>query len=175
MRVVGWATLGLLAGCSESTTTSEPVLDGESVVRVQAIGPVPAPSVHVDGAAVPVSWETTDSTVVTVDGMDVSAIGAGEATLVGEWQGHSLTWTAVVELPTAIRFASAPEHIAVGATFELSVVVEGSADGVQWVSSDPAIARVSANGQVTGVGVGTAYISAQVGAAAAMTEVIVVP
>ncbi len=175
MRVVGWATLGLLAGCPESTRTSEPVLDGAAVVRVRALGPVPAPHVHVDGAAVPVSWETTDTAIVTVDGMDVHAVGSGEATLVGEWQGHSLTWTAVVALPVAIRFAAAPEHIAVGASFELSIVVDGSVDGVEWSSSDPSIASVSDDGQVTGVAVGMTYISAQAGAAAAMVEVVVVP
>ena len=175
MRVVGWATLGLLAGCPESTTTSEPVLDGEALVRVQVLGPVPAPAVRVNGAPVPVSWQTTDTAIVTVDGMDVHAVGSGEATLVGEWQGHSLTWTALVELPVAIRFDRAPEHVAVGATFELMIVVDGSADGMEWTSSDPSIASVSNDCQVTGVAVGTAYISAQAGAAGAMTEIVVVP
>lgn len=175
MRVVGWATLGLLAGCPEATTNSVPVLDGDAVVHVQALGPVPAPNVRMDGAAVPVSWETSDAAIVTVDGMNVSAVGVGEATLVGEWQGHALTWTAIVALPVAIRFASAPEHVAVGVTFTLSIVGDGSAEDIQWSSSDPSIARVADDGQLIGVAPGTVYISAQAGAAAAMTEVVVVP
>lgn len=175
MRVAGWAAFGLLSGCPGPTESSEPVLDGISVVRVTALGPVPAPHVSVNGTAVPVSWRTEDTAVVTVEGMDVHAIGAGEAILVGEWQGHSLTWTTVVELPIAIRFDAPPGRIAVGDTQALSIIVEGSADGVEWSTSDPGIVTVTADGQVTGVSQGVAYITAQSGAAAAMMEAVVYP
>lgn len=78
--------------------------------------------------------------------------------------------------PTSISLNASVATLIVGSnrTLELTVTPqEAAALPVTWASSDPAVATVTEDGQVTGVATGTAQISATVGGFEAICTIIV--
>ena len=116
-----------------------------------------------------VFWSTQDPTVVTVNQEGVAtAVGSGTAQIAASAGGLSRTVAVTVsQRPIQlVRIVPPAATVAVGAT----VALQGEAlDGtgtvlpnrvLEWVSSAPGVATVSATGQVTGVSVGQSTISA---------------
>ncbi len=120
---------------------------------------------------VKVAWSSTAPLVASVDeGGKVTALKSGEATItaaVGEVKGTAKVFVAVPATATV-----APPSLALkageSAALDLKVADDSGKPlatprNVVWASSDPAVATV-ANGKVTAVGGGKAFISASVGA-----------
>jgi hypothetical protein len=175
-----WWVASLLA-CTSSPPAEELGLDGPARVRVESLGPVDGPdAVLADGKkAEGVTWTAKPESVAKIEGGEVHAVGPGEATVTGEWQGQKVEWTLVVEPTITLVFVDAPARVNVGETVPLKIdgrlgeekVAPGS---VTWSSSDAAVADVSATGEVTGYAPGIAYVTATAGNSEAMLEIEVV-
>jgi len=124
----------------------------------------------IPGAAI--TWSSSDAAVIAVDGNGtVTGMAAGSATITAAHAG--LTDAVTVTLTqVAVGMDVDPDVIAVvaGETAAISarlvdagsITVDGAA--FTFVSADPDIATVDANGIVTGVGVGTTLIAVESGA-----------
>jgi len=146
-------TLNLLIG--EST-------DHSSAALICTIGPEEA----YDHSVI---WSSSDETVATVDENGVvTAVGAGSATITATPGDTNLTRTAtctvkVTRSVDSVTLSSENEMVYVGKkhTLTAAVLPEDAANPkLVWESSDPAIAAVDKNGNVTGKKTGTATITA---------------
>ena len=122
-----------------------------------------------------VTWKSSNTAVAAVNSAGtVTAVRTGSATITVA-TGNV---TAAVQVQVALPFASIivapaePEVLTPGQTLRLEAVAKGQ-DGVvyrsftqglgltiSWTSSDPSVATVSAKGEVTAVGAGSAVITA---------------
>jgi uncharacterized protein YjdB/PKD repeat protein len=116
-----------------------------------------------------INWASSDETVVVADhdGM-VSAVAPGTATLTATSEGKSgaAEITVVRAAVASVEVTPATASLVVGSTVQLTATPK-SANGsslsdrpVIWTSNNTAVATVDATGLVTGVGQGTATISA---------------
>jgi len=156
-----------------------------SLTSIGATGTVTATLRDAEGAeipGIPLTWSSSDEDVVTVDADGtVEAIGVGTATIsagIGSIEGT--TTVTVSQQADAIELTPAEVTlVTAGATAQLTAVVtdaggteiEGAV--VTWTSSDPDVATVDAEGEVTAVANGTAVITAQSGEATATSTVTV--
>ena len=115
-----------------------------------------------------VSWTTSAPGVATVDANGlVTAVATGSATITATSEGKSGTSAITVQVPVAsVSVSPTAATILVGGTQQLTATPL-DADGnplsgrtVTWVSSNTAVATVSASGLVTGVAPGSATITA---------------
>ena len=131
---------------------------------------------------VPVTWQSSDSTVVRVDSEgSILAVGLGTAEILA--QAGSLEGSArvVVEVgePASITITPPGGTIEPGETLHLSAtVLDGAGNEVPgavvvWSSEDPAVATVVGNGEVTGESPGTVMIQVASGPASGLAEVVV--
>lgn len=176
MTVAIWLAL---AGCP-APDAPELQLEGPSRVRVESLGPVDGPEAVVEGGAAPegLSWSAEPASVATVQGDEVEAVGPGEATITGEWRGQTVSWVLVVEPAVLLKIVDPPTRLAVGEAKSLKVegrIGEAPVDpgALKWSSSDPAVLTVSAEGAVTGVAPGVAYVTVTGTNGAAMLELSV--
>ena len=116
-----------------------------------------------------VSWSSRDPGVAVVSSTgQVTGIAPGTATIVATIEGQSATATVTVRpVPVAaVRLTPDNATIGVGGTVRLGAVVTDAAGNaltgrtVTFTSSAPGVARVAADGTVTGVAAGTATITA---------------
>ncbi|MBC7894965.1 MAG: Ig-like domain-containing protein [Cytophagaceae bacterium] len=117
----------------------------------------------------PVSWSSSATTVATVAGDGVvSGVGAGQATITATVEGVAGS-ASVTVVPTpvfAVIISPRTPVITAGETVQLSAVAQDaigrplSGRTVTWTANHPALATVSTTGLVTGVGSGTAGITA---------------
>jgi uncharacterized protein YjdB len=116
-----------------------------------------------------ITWSSSNPGVATVDGAGVvSAVSAGTATLTASSEGKSATSTITVSAGavTTVTVTPSPVQLVAGQTTQLAVttrdvtgaVVTGRT--VVWSSSNTAVATVSSQGVVTGVGAGSTTITA---------------
>jgi trimeric autotransporter adhesin len=156
-----------------------------ALASIGATGTVTATLRDAEGAeivGVPLDWSSSDEDVVTVDAEGtVEAIGVGTATVsagIGSIEGT--TTVTVSQEADAIELTPAEVTlVTAGATAQLTAVVtdaggteiEGAV--VTWTSSDPEVATVDSEGEVTAVANGTAVITAQSGEATATSTVTV--
>lgn len=114
-----------------------------------------------------VTWASSDETVATID-EDGKATGLvdGETTITATTNdgGKTNTATLHVGVPvTSVTVTPASATIGVGGTVSFSAAVQpddATISEVTWSSGDEGVATVSAKGLVTGVGSGTAVITA---------------
>lgn len=115
-------------------------------------------------ADTPVTWSSSNTGVATVSGSGtVTAVGPGTAVITASAGGCTATCTVTVSVPiTGITLSPATLDLAVNGQETLTAAVEpADADQtVTWTSDNPAVASVDASGTVTGVGKGTAVVTA---------------
>jgi uncharacterized protein YjdB len=116
-----------------------------------------------------VTWTSSNTAVATVDGTGlVTGVGAGSATITAASEGKSGSATiTVTAVPVAsVSVTPATASINQNATVQLTATPLDASGAplsgrvVTWGSANTAIATVSANGLVTGVGPGSAAITA---------------
>lgn len=115
-----------------------------------------------------IHWSSSNTNVVRVDANgNVTAVGAGTATITATSAGNSsvkakLTFK-VTSVIQSIAISDSTLSMEAGESKKLSAVLtpaDTKYNGVQWRSSDPDVAKVDANGNVTAVGAGKATITA---------------
>lgn len=117
------------------------------------------------GTATKVSWQSSDSAVVTVNGGKLSAKSAGEAVITASLEnGETATCAVTVsdKLINVITLDVKSARIEVGKTIQLSASyapADATKTGLSWSSSDESVATVDGDGYVTGVSEGTAQIT----------------
>ena len=136
---------------------------------------VAARAVDTAGTAVAgraVTWTTSNAAVATVSTAGlVTGVAAGSATLEAKVDGASTSVVVNVSpapaVPVAVVTVSpAPVAIVDGATVQLTAATKGADGGgltgrsITWTSSNENVATVSATGLLTGVGAGSATVTA---------------
>ena len=113
------------------------------------------------------TWSTSDPSVADVDGKGhVVAVSKGTATITAcanDGSGHEASCSVRVIRPVAYIKVSYPAILYTGNTVTITAdVYPSTADntGVSWSSSDPSVATVSANGEVTALSSGNVTIKA---------------
>ena len=127
---------------------------------------------YVGGAmTVPVTWVSRDTGIVTVNsGGIVSARSLGVTFVVASWEQFSDS-VAITVLPVPVYSVSVSlsPSVSIGASAQATAQALDSVGGplsgrpVTWSSQSPSVAFVSGTGLVTGVGMGTALITATIG------------
>ena len=108
------------------------------------------------------TFESSDSRIAEVDenGL-VKANAPGEVSIIISCEGFSTDFGVTV-LPAPTIEVSGKNTAYIGKTVKLEATVTNSTSQVSWESSNPAVATVDANGLVTGVSIGQAFIRASV-------------
>lgn len=124
-----------------------------------------------------VTWSSDNTAVATVnDTGKIVAIAAGTATITARCGTVAATVavTVTAAAPTLTLSATLLELMA-GQTSAVTAAVQPAGSTVTWSSDKPAVATVDGTGNITGVAVGTAMITAQAGATKATVTVTVTP
>lgn len=126
-------------------------------------------------ATMEASWASADSSVAKVgnDGV-VTGVKAGTTAITAtSAEGTTATCMITVTEESKTTISETSLSIKVGETKTLTATVSGADKTVAWTSSDAAIAKVEANGSVTGVKAGTATITATANGVSATCTVTV--
>jgi uncharacterized protein YjdB len=121
-----------------------------------------------------VSFTSSDPTIVSVDANGLAASNAvGAVTITATLGSVSGTGILTVGPQTLVSMAVTPTNPTIPLGLQQQFVVTGTftdsstqqlTDGVTWVSSDPTVASVDANGLASSVALGSSTITANVGA-----------
>lgn len=112
-----------------------------------------------------VTWTSSNTSVATVNGYAISAVGAGTTTITGRTNNGvtATVYVTVTALPESIRVSSNEMTLKKGESSYLTYTIApaGVTDNVTWSSSNTSIATINANGMVTAKKSGTAVITAK--------------
>ena len=114
-----------------------------------------------------VSWETSDSNVVTVSDGNIKAVGYGTATITASsFNGKTASVKITVKeiVAESIKIEKSNENIYVGEMCHLSAIItpeDVDNTSITWLSSDTTVAAVDEEGNVKGLAPGTTEISAE--------------
>ncbi|HUQ84407.1 MAG TPA: Ig-like domain-containing protein [Gemmatimonadaceae bacterium] len=131
-----------------------------------------------------ITWSTSSASIATVSTAGlVTGVAPGSAIITATADGKSGTRSViVVPQPVAsVTVTAASEFLRIGETTQLTAVVrDGSNNVIQgrtvtWITSDAAVATVSAAGVVTGVASGLVTITGSVGTVAGSVLITVDP
>ena len=113
-----------------------------------------------------VTWASSNPGVATVDANgNLRAVSAGTAviTVTTDDGGHvAYCYVTVEPTPVTSVTIDGSTSVSVGGTTELTADYGGASATVSWTSSNPAVAIVDSDGNVTGVSAGTAVITVSV-------------
>ena len=190
------ATLGGIAGSTTVTVTAatltaiavtptDPAIAKGTTVQLTATG------TFTDGSTqdltTQVSWTSGDGTIAQVSNLSdteglLTGVGAGSTSIAATLGGieGSTTITVTAATLTAITITPPGPSIANGTTVQLTAIgsfsdqtTQDLTSQVHWTSAAESFATVDPNGLVTGAGVGSAAITADLGAVSGSTTVTV--
>lgn len=134
------------------------------------------------------SWSSSNPAVASVSGGSVTAKATGSATITAAYNGYSATATVTVEDDITYDYQLSPTSASVvnGRTTKMTAIRRTFTNGTQtygedyssnftWTSSNTSVATVGSNGVITGVGTGTATITAKYGGTTLTGTVTVTP
>lgn len=134
------------------------------------------------------SWSSSNPAVASVSGGSVTAKATGSATITATYNGYSATATVTVEDDITYDYQLSPTSASIvnGRTTKMTIVRRTFTNGTQtygedyssnftWTSSNTSVATVGSNGVITGVGAGTATITAKYGGTTLTGTVTVTP
>ena len=131
-----------------------------------------------------ITWSSNMPNVANVDANGlVTGVAPGSAIITAGSEGQSGTATVVVQPPVAASVQVSPgaTTLTVGDSTALTATAKDGSGNVisgapiTWSSDNTAAATVSTSGVVTGVGVGTATITAKSGNASGTSTILVLP
>ena len=167
----GWSC-GSTAPDATSQVSTIVVTPAASTLVLKAQLPLQAQVQDGSGATIPgaaVTWTVQDPKIVSVSGTGlVTALAIGTSQVAANALGKSGIATITVTKPPVASVRLQPDRaaIAVDATVQLSAAALDangavmSDRAIQWTTSNPSVAAVNGSGLVTGVGSGTASITA---------------
>ncbi|WP_337035042.1 Ig-like domain-containing protein [Paenibacillus illinoisensis] len=127
---------------------------------------------YVDGSTENVTskatWTSSDEDIVYVSAGKLTAYKSGQATITVAYGGKTVKITVSVDVPDKYEMQNKKKSIGVGDTFTAEVLaVYGNTskvvtEDVEWSSSSDKVAEVSKDGEVKGIAVGKATITAKV-------------
>jgi serine/threonine-protein kinase len=127
-----------------------------------------------------VIWASTDPAIAKVDGGWVEALAPGSVSIMASAGNVASSVLLMVEEPKPAKVIVRPAAVNMhkGGKIILSALVQDKRGKdlpkpVRWKSSDPAIATVSAKGEVVAKGAGPATITAEVDAVSATSAIVV--
>ena len=130
------------------------------------------------------NWSSSDATVASIDNSgNANTLKAGTVTISatsGSVTGTT-TFTVLPATLVSISFSPASPSLALGTTQQITAIglfTDGSTQnlgGVSWTSSDPTIATIDANGNLTTVAVGNVTITATLGSISNTVSASVTP
>lgn len=134
------------------------------------------------------SWSSSNPAVASVSEGSVTAKATGSATITAAYNGYSATATVTVEDDITYDYQLSPTSASVvnGRTTKMSAIRRTFTNGTQtygedyssnfiWTSSNTSVATVGSNGVISGVGTGTATITAKYGGTTLTGTVTVTP
>lgn len=147
-----------------AASTDDPVISLTEVEVDLQVGAKTRLSWAVNPENTPVTWETSDDKVATVDNGEITAVGTGTAIITAKAEGgNSVTCTVnVVSDKPELKLEEESLNLAVGVTRKLNWVTKPEGMKVTWASDNNEVATVSEDGVVTAVSSGTAIITGTV-------------
>lgn len=134
------------------------------------------------------AWTSSNSSVATVSGGKITGVAEGTATITATYNGYSATATVTVEEDITYDYQLSPTstNVVNGRTTKMTVIRRTFTNGSQtngedyssnftWTSSNTSVATVGSYGVITGVGTGTATITAKYGGTTLTGTVTVTP
>ena len=134
------------------------------------------------------AWTSSNPSVATVSGGKITGVAAGTATITATYNGYSATATVTVEEDITYDYQLSPTstNVVNGRTTKMTVIRRTFTNGSQtngedyssnftWTSSNTSVATVGSYGVITGVGTGTATITAKYGGTTLTGTVTVTP
>ena len=134
------------------------------------------------------AWSSSNASVATVSAGKITAKGVGTATITATYNGYTAKSTVTVTDAVTYDYQLSPSSTSLvnGRTTKFTVVKRTFTNGTQtngqdvsstftWTSSNTSVATVGSNGVITGVGKGTATITAKYGETTLTGTVTVTP
>ena len=134
------------------------------------------------------TWKSSYTSILTVSGGTVTGVSKGQAVVTASYRSYSTSCTVTVTENVTYDYQLTPTSTSLvnGRTTKFTVVKRTFTNGTQtngqdvsstftWTSSNTSVATVGSNGVVTGVGKGTATITAKYGETTLTGTVTVTP
>jgi len=134
------------------------------------------------------TWKSSYTSILTVSGGTVTGVSKGQAVVTASYRSYSTSCTVTVTENVTYDYQLTPTSTSLvnGRTTKFTVVKRTFTNGTQtngqdvsstftWTSSDTSVATVGSNGVITGVGKGTATITAKYGETTLTGSVTVTP
>lgn len=134
------------------------------------------------------TWKSSYTSILTVSGGTVTGVSKGQAVVTASYRSYSKSCTVTVTENVTYDYQMTPTSTSLvnGRTTKFTVVKRTFTNGTQtngqdvsstftWTSSNTSVATVGSNGVVTGVGKGTATITAKYGETTLTGTVTVTP
>ena len=134
------------------------------------------------------TWKSSYTSILTVSGGTVTGVSKGQAVVTASYRSYSKSCTVTVTENVTYDYQLSPSSTSLvnGRTTKFTVVKRTFTNGTQtngqdvsstftWTSSNTSVATVGSNGVVTGVGKGTATITAKYGETTLTGTVTVTP
>ena len=187
------ATLNSISGSTTITVAAAALVSiaitpANPAVSIGATQQLTATGTYTDGSTMDLTataaWTSSDPTLATVDAAGLAtAVAAGAPTITATQSGISGTTTLTIAAAALVSIAVAPGSASIDAGSDQPFAATGTYTDlstkditatVTWSTSDPTIATITAAGDATGVGAGSATITATQGAISGTATLAVV-